>query len=350
MSEKISQKEVNNEQQAENINYSRQLALMEEKLLNLKLQGVGHEGVRIDLMDIWRAAWAGKWLIIVITTVFAIASIAYALSLSDKYKSSAILVPSSLSGGSSLSKLAGKFGGLASLAGINLNGGQGENKTIIALELIKSWGFLEKFVANNQIEVEVMASTGWNRSSGELIIDPDLYDKDKKAWVREFDPAKGETAEPNSWELYEEIESMIDIDLDKETGLISLTVEHYSPTVAKDWVDKLIIAINDHIKTRDKSNAIKSLEYLNKQIEIIKISEMQTIFFQLVEEQTKNLMLAEVTDEYVLKTISEAKVAREKSGPFRVVLVILGTMLGGLIGVLIVLLGYFKREVNIENK
>ena len=41
----------------------------------------------IDLRELWNVIWRGKWLIIAITTIFAVASVFYALSLPNIYKS-----------------------------------------------------------------------------------------------------------------------------------------------------------------------------------------------------------------------------------------------------------------------
>lgn len=313
----------------------------DSQLLSEKKQG---EELRVEFSELWHAIWGGKWLVIVMTTIFAISSIFYAISLSDEFKSTATLIPASSSSSSSLSRLAGKFGGLASLAGINLKGGGEQDKAVIAMELIKSWGFLEEFIAQNKIEVAVFAATGWDRVNNKLVIDPELYDINNSTWVREFDAASGETAAPGSWELYEVFVEMINISQDDDTGIITLTVEHYSPYLAKEWADKLVLAINQHLQKQDRKDASNSIEYLKEQIDATSISEMQTIFYQLIEEQTKNLMLAEVSKEYVFKTISPAKVAEEKSGPFRAVMVVLGTLLGGVLGVLIVLFRYFSRN------
>ena len=70
---------------------------------------------------------------------------------------------------------------------------------------------------------------------------------------------------------------------------------------------------------------------------------MQSVFYQLIEEQTKTLMLAEVSDEYVFKTVSPAKVAEEKAKPMRALIVILGFMLGGMLSVIIVLIRHFRN-------
>ena len=75
-----------------------------------------------------------------------------------------------------------------------------------------------------------------------------------------------------------------------------------------------------------------------------RLADMQTIFYQLIEEQTKTIMLAEVSSEYVLKTIDPANSPDEKAKPKRALIVVLGTMLGGILSVLIVLVRYFTNN------
>ena len=68
------------------------------------------------------------------------------------------------------------------------------------------------------------------------------------------------------------------------------------------------------------------------------------IFYQLIEEQTKNMMLTMVKKEYVLKTIDPAQVPDTKAKPKRSLIVVLGTMLGGILSVLIVLIRYLIKK------
>jgi capsular polysaccharide biosynthesis protein len=70
------------------------------------------------------------------------------------------------------------------------------------------------------------------------------------------------------------------------------------------------------------------------------------VFYQLIEQQTKTIMLAEVSLEYVLKTIDPANAPEEKAKPKRALIVVLGTMLGGMLSVLIVLVRYFSNKGN----
>jgi LPS O-antigen subunit length determinant protein (WzzB/FepE family) len=64
----------------------------------------------------------------------------------------------------------------------------------------------------------------------------------------------------------------------------------------------------------------------------------------LIEEQTKNMMLTKVSPEYVLKTIDPAQVPDIKAGPKRALIVVLGTFVGGVFSVLIVLIRYFSYK------
>jgi uncharacterized protein involved in exopolysaccharide biosynthesis len=68
------------------------------------------------------------------------------------------------------------------------------------------------------------------------------------------------------------------------------------------------------------------------------------VFFQMIEEQLKNKMLAEVQDEFVFKVIDPAVIPEEKAGPKRALICLLATMLGGMLGVLIVLIRYFTNK------
>jgi LPS O-antigen subunit length determinant protein (WzzB/FepE family) len=71
---------------------------------------------------------------------------------------------------------------------------------------------------------------------------------------------------------------------------------------------------------------------------------METVFYQLIEEQTKNMMLTKVSAEYVLKTIDPAQVPEKKSGPKRALIVVLGTILGIILSIIVVLIRYFTKN------
>lgn len=295
----------------------------------------------IDLRELWDVIWQGKWIIIAVTAVFAVASVVYALTLPNIYQSEALLAPSEESQGGGLAEMAGQLGGLASLAGIDLGSGGGNNKIPIAMAVLKSRQFVADFVETHAILPELMAVEGWDRNANTLIFDTDLYDATQGKWVREVDPPK--TPKPSAWEAYKAFMDILTISQESETGFVTIAVEHYSPYIAEHWVKLLVEEVNQVMKEQDVSEAQRSIDFLHQQLARVALAEMRTVFYQLIEEQTKTIMLAEVRDEYIFSTIDPAVVAEEKDKPKRALICVLGVMLGGMLAVMFVLIRHFLR-------
>jgi uncharacterized protein involved in exopolysaccharide biosynthesis len=299
----------------------------------------------IDLRELFGIIWQGKWWIIAITFVFAVGSVIYSLSLPNIYKSEATLAPTEEASGGGLSQMAGQLGGLASLAGVNLGGGN-TDKTTIALEILKSRAFIKGFVEKYDILPELMAVEEWNRGSG-VVFNNELYNPDTKEWVREVEPPK--QPEPSSWEYVKVFrESVLEVSKDDTTGLVTIAVNHQSPEVAEQWVVWLIEEINNHMRERDIQEAQRSLEYLDKELQSTSLSDMQQVFYQLIEKQTQTIMLANVRPEYIFQTLDPAVVPEQKAKPSRALICIIGTFLGGFLSVGFVLVrNIFRKETKI---
>ncbi|MFB2659182.1 Wzz/FepE/Etk N-terminal domain-containing protein [Shewanella mangrovisoli] len=296
----------------------------------------------IDLRELFSVIWKGKWLIIAITTVFAIASVVFAVLQPNIYKSEALLASASEEQGGGLSALASQFGGLASLAGVNLGAKGGTDKTQLAIEVLKSRQFTSEFIQRHNILADLMAAKKWDRDADKVVYAPELYNEQTNTWVREVKaPFK---AEPSMQEAYKEFSKIIAINKDKESGMVTISVEHLSPTVAQQWVTWLIQDINKVMKDRDVAEAYRSTEFLNKQIALTNVADIKTVLYKLIEEQAKTIMFAEVRDEYVFKTIDPAFAPEEKAKPKRALICVLGTMLGGMLGLMLVLVRHFMRK------
>ena len=315
---------------------------MQQQMLFAQMQQSQPKDDEINLGELWRAIWAGKITIILISFVFAVTSIFYALSQPNVYKASAVLSPVSTEGGTGgLAALAGQFGGLASMAGINLGNGGGDN-TALALEIIKSRSFVENFITKHNLLVPIMAGESWDMFTDTLIIDEEVYDQMNKKWIREVNlPQK---PKPSMWEAYIEFSNLLIVSQDKNTAMVKAELEYYSPNMAQQWLTWLIADVNEFMREQDQKEAQDSIDYLTEQLENIHVATMETVFYQLIEEQTKNMMLTKVKAEYVLKTIDPAQVPEEKSKPKRALIVVLSTMLGGLLSVIIVLIRYFSNK------
>lgn len=296
----------------------------------------------IDLRELFTAIWQGKWIIIAITTLFAVASVFYAINQPNIYKSEALLAPAEQDKAGGLGALAGQFGGLASLAGVNLGSGGGVDKTQMALEVLKSRQFTSDFIQKHNILPDLMAAKTWNRETNTVIYDEELYIAEQNKWIRKVElPFK---PEPSMQEAYKEFSKIVSANKDKETGMVTIAIEHVSPYVAQQWVNWLIQDINATMKAREVLEANKSTDFLTKQLEQTKIADIRAVLYKLVEEQTKTIMFANVRDEYVFKTIDPALVPEEKFKPKRALICVLGVLLGGMLSVMIVLVRHFVSK------
>ncbi|GGN37073.1 MULTISPECIES: Wzz/FepE/Etk N-terminal domain-containing protein [Marinomonas] len=304
---------------------------------NLTPQYIQHHDDEIDLKELFLALWRGKWIIILITFAFAGGGVLYALSQPNTYKAEAILASASDSKSGGLAAMASQFGGLASLAGISLGGGGTDSKAM-ALATLQSRQFLNAFVNKYDLLVPLMAGEKWNPAQDKLLINPEMYDEQQQQWVREVEP--GKTAQPTDWDAYKEFKKILGVSESKDSGLVTLSITHLSPTIAKQWIDWLVVDLNAWIKDKSLDETRRNIQYLEDQIEKTNITDMKSVFYQLIEEQTKNLMLAEVQDEFAFKIIDPAVVPEEKVGPKRALICVLAVLLGGMLGMAIVLIRY----------
>ncbi|HHF0534158.1 TPA: Wzz/FepE/Etk N-terminal domain-containing protein [Vibrio alginolyticus] len=301
----------------------------------------------IDLRELFKALWKGKWIIIATTFIFAIGSVLYALSLPNIYKADALLAPAESSNGGGLSKMAGQLGGLAALAGVNLGAGE-SSQTDLAVQVMKSRQFVEAFIKKHDLLVPLMAAKDWDLATNQLVLDEEIYNHTTGEWLREPEGLRGST--PTAQEAFRVFsEEVLSVKQDKETGLYVVSVKHYSPYVAKQWVDWLIEDINKVMRERTIAETSQNLAYLNTQLRKTAVADMQSTFYKLIEEQTKSLMLAEVQEEFVFKIVDPAVIPELKDGPKRAIICVLGILLGVMFGLAIVFVRLASRKNDAES-
>lgn len=296
------------------------------------------ESDEIDLRELFSVVWKGRFVIFIITAVIASSAVIYAISQPNIYRSEALLAPAEEDGAAGLNRLAGQFGSLASLAGVNLGGGS-SNKSQLAIEVLKSRQFTSAFIQEHNILPDLMAAKSWNMQTNQLAYDNDVFNSDKNEWVREVKaPFK---PQPSMQEAYKEFSKSLSASADKETGMVTLSVQHVSPYVAQQWVNWLVEDINQTMKEREVAEAQRSTAFLKQQLKHTEVADIREVLYKLIEEQTKTIMFANVRDEYVFKTIDAALVPEEEAKPKRILIAILGAVLGVFLGVALVLISHF---------
>jgi len=292
----------------------------------------------IDLRELFSVLWDGKLLITFITGFAAVCAVLFALWLPDIYESKTLLAPKDENGAGGLAGLARQYGGLASLAGINIGGGGESSKALMAQQKIKSLDFFTRYLYE-KIVLDLMAVDHWDSVSGAIAYNSNVFDPKSQVWTRQASPPR--QAKPSAQEAHKAFLAVLSVSEDKQTSLITIAIKHQSPVVAQAWVTLIIEAVTEELRNSDIEEAQESIAFLEQQRAQTSLVSLDEVFAQLIEEQTKTIMLANVSKDYVFSVIDPAVVPELKTEPKRALICILGTLLGGMIAVLLVLVRHY---------
>ena len=284
----------------------------------------------IDLAELFSIIWNKKIFISIFTSFAALISVLYALYLPNIYTSSSLLAPTTED--NSLSSQLGSFSGLAGLAGVSLPAGNISNSQI-AVKRIESFEFFSKYFLPNIKLEDLMAVDEWDAKNNTVVYDDSEFNSTSNEWSRK----------PSDQKAYKEYKRALSISQEELTGLVYLSMKHKSPVVAQNWVDTIIYNINECMREIDKQDAQNSIDFLNESLKNTNSQSIKVVFAKLMESQMQTLMLASSNDAYVFKTINSPIVPEDKSSPSRALICILGTLLGGILSILIVLFRNFRQ-------
>lgn len=281
----------------------------------------------LSLIDLWNIVWKRKWPWLVFGPLFGIVGIVYSLTQTEIYRAEATLAPSTEDEkGGGLAALAGQFGGLASMAGINVGGG---GNTENALATLQSRQFLTPFITND------------DRLK---LLFPEEWDETAKSWTVSNE-RRGESNKPTDLEAYERFkENSLNVSSDKTTGIVTFSIELPDPEAAASWANQLVAMLNEHLRAKALAEAERSLEFLNDQIEQTRVLAIREALFTLVESQTKNAMLASAKEDFAFEVIDPAVPPEQRVKPKRTLIVIASGLLGGFLGIFICFILHFVEQ------
>lgn len=273
----------------------------------------------ISLQQVWRTLDRFRGLIIATTAAGIVTAAAVAWFTTPVYRVDVLLAPVDVESGGALSGVASQFGGLAALAGVDLRGNSSGKDEAVAL--LRSRALAGQLIEANDL-LPVLFADEWDDSA--------------KAW-RTDDPDEV----PTLWDAYQLFDDDIRfVNENPKAGLVTLAVEWKDPGLAKSWADQLVERVNRETRERAIREAERSLSYLNQQLQKTEVVELRQAIFGLIENQTKQMMLANVREDYAFKVIDPA-IVPDLDDPIRprpLLLVALGATGGLLLGVLIALL------------
>lgn len=285
----------------------------------------------VDIRFLIKILWSRRILIAIFIAIFFISSLAYAYWLPNIYRADVTLAPKN-SNESSGASLTSKFGGLASLAGVSL-GSSGIDKPTLGLEILKSRKFLTEFIAKYRLASYIVAVESWNEFEEKYTFNSEIYDADTGHLKRIISNEK----------LYKKFMAMLSISKNKENGIVKITFEYYSPELAAKILENLVDELNEAFKIQEINQARESIEYLKKELEANHINELKLGLYELIQNQTEKIMLANASPEYLFQVIDPAMIPEAKIKPNRILVVFSITILGLIIGSIFAIVLGMKR-------
>jgi uncharacterized protein involved in exopolysaccharide biosynthesis len=277
----------------------------------------------ISVLEYWRGVRQDWRWFVGITAAAAVASVAVALLLPQKFLGEVVIVEAQQrrSGGASTAML-GNLGGLAGLAGIDLSA-LGESSAS-ARAVLNSRMLVEEFISRNNL-LPILFSDDWDATTRKWTTAPD--------------------ATPTLWlGVKQFIEDIREIEEDSVTGVIRVTAEWEDPELASAWANGLVKLANQIVRTRDLTEAERSVAYLQSEITKTNILGLQQVLYSLIETEMQTIMLAKVKEEYAFEVIDPAVAPELRSFPHRALVAAIGTTLGGFIALMVILVRLVIRR------
>lgn len=223
----------------------------------------------------------------------------------DLYRAQAMVAPVEQNAGGAAGALKSQFGGLAALAGIDLGAAGSRRDEWYAT--LASPGFARDFILQHDL-LPILYAKRWDAAT--------------HTWRAGTKPPKMDDAV----KMFST--DVVALNQDKKNGIVTVTVEWYSPDLAAQWANGMIDMVNERLRTQATRTAEQSIEFLNKELEKANALDLRAAIYRLIESQVNNQMVANVQREYAFRFIDHAVAPQIRFSPKRVVMAIVGAVLG----------------------
>ena len=276
-----------------------------------------------SLLEIWRILISFRVMILSVILLCTLASTLFALIMTPVYRAEIQVAPvSEKDSNSRFAAQLGEFGGIAALTGINMEQGSKKNESIATL---RSRKFTEQFIKDEKLLP---------------VLFHDQWDGENQRWD-ESDPEDVPTLE-DAWELFDK--KVRRISEDRKTGLVVLSIEWIDPQETARWANELVSRVNAMLRTKAATESENAIGYLREQLGKTSVVELKEVVNRLIESEMKEIILANITEEYAFRVIDPAVVPKEPFKPVVPLMIVLGAVLGTILGVILALIRSIVRK------
>lgn len=261
---------------------------------------------------------AKRWWVVAGTVLITAGCWLYALLSTPVYRAATVVAPAEQGATTgALSSMLQQFGGLSSLAGINLGSGGGELEE--AIGVLESREFTQNFIERNSLR-PVLFKKLWDETRGEWRVPPEKRPTPARAFKY----------------FHRVVRTVV---RDRRTGLITIQIEWTDRQEAARWANELVKQLNAEMRSRAIADANAYVEYLEKEFAQTSMVATREAISRLMEANVKRRMVATVTPEFAFRVVDTA-LPPDKNDPTRprkFLLLVAGPFVGLFISVILVL-------------
>ena len=268
----------------------------------------------ITFGDLFKIIWKNRLTVFLISSIAFIAVFLYALNLPTYYQATGNYHSESTNTGTTLNTPLSGLG----LGGLTI-GGNSNTKLDLAFNIIHSRKFLKDFI----IKRDLASKLGLEMTKEEI---SSLSPQDQDQFLLSL--AIG-------------LNDSIVKSVSRLNDFFTVSVIHSSPIISKQLLDWLIEDINKTMMGKDVDEAKKSIEYLKLQASKTSVGDLRKLFYSMIESHTTTIMLSEVTEEYIIKTIDPPVLPLQPSSTSKLKFLIWGVLCSLLLSTILVNFLYF---------
>lgn len=252
----------------------------------------------LDLDSILRVLWEQRYLIACSAALFGVAAVVFALVATPTYRAEVAVTEVQESALDGAASKIGQLGGLASLVGVDLLGGDMNRE---AQAVLRSRRLIEEFIKGH-VPLRTFAGNG---------------------------------KPPTLWRAVQMFkEDVLEIKETPLNGVTAVGIEWTDARVAAQWANDFVALANEMLRTRALNESTRNIKYLNEQLAKTDVVELRRVLYNLIENETKTQMLANARMEYAFTVVDPAVAPEIRWFPRRTIITLLGVSAGIFLGVL----------------
>ncbi|MGQ5701425.1 Wzz/FepE/Etk N-terminal domain-containing protein [Sandaracinobacteroides sp. A072] len=294
-----------------------------------------------DFVNIFDAFRHGKKYIIYGLILSIVASIIYSLNSTPKYQVEMYLIPAPVNNSSDFSGI-GAIGGLASIAGIDINS-SGPLSPFDLFRSIMSGGDVAKAISDEKILSEAF---------------PEKWDSEKNKWKGGHDVTYKikyhlskiglvtlDDGNPDWRHLRDYLKDNIKTKKGVDNPVFTVSLRHENPVFASALLKKMLVSANDQVRKRDQNRSLINIKYLSQRLATETRFEHRQALAAAISAQERTLMFTESGNPYAAEMIDNIYVSGKPVSPNFLLNLTVFLIVGTSLSIALCFSSYYRAKV-----